>query len=69
MSGMELVLNAFRGWAPQVLVSAIQSLSFLSQFEDFSKGIVSLPAILFYASVILFALFANKIIVDLKKAA
>jgi ABC-2 type transport system permease protein len=69
MSGMELVLNAFRGWSPQFLVSAIQSLSFLSHFEDFSKGIVSLAAILFYASLILFALFANKIIIDQKKAA
>jgi ABC-2 type transport system permease protein len=69
MSGMELVLNAFRGWAPQFLVSAIQSLSFLSHFEDFSKGIVSLPALVFYASLILFALVANKIIIDRKKAA
>jgi ABC-2 type transport system permease protein len=68
MSGMELVLNAFRGWAPQMLVSAIQSLSFLSHFEDFSKGIVSLSAIVFYASVTLFALFANKVIVEQKKA-
>jgi ABC-2 type transport system permease protein len=69
MSGMEMVLNAFRGWAPQFVVSAIQGLSFLSHFEDFSKGIVSLPAILFYASLIVFALFANKIIIDQKKAA
>src|SRR5690606_981356 len=33
MSGMELVLNTFRCWAPQLVVSAIQSLSFLSHFE------------------------------------
>jgi ABC-2 type transport system permease protein len=69
MSGMELVLNAFRGWAPQFLVSAIQSLSFLSHFEDFSKGTVSLSSMVFYASLILFALFANKIIIDRMKAA
>ena len=69
MSGMELVLNAFRGWAPPFLVSAIQSLSFLSHFEDFSKGIVSLSAMVFYASLILFALVANNIIIDRKKAA
>lgn len=69
MSGYELVLGAFRSWAPQVLVSAIQSLSFLTYFEEFMKGIVSLPALLFYASVIGFALFANKIILDQKKAA
>jgi len=69
MSGMELVLNSFRGWAPQLVVSAIQSLSFLSHFEDFSKGIISLPALVFYVSLIAFALFANRIVIDQKKAA
>ncbi|HEX5600338.1 MAG TPA: ABC transporter permease, partial [Hyphomicrobiaceae bacterium] len=69
MSGVDMVLNAFRVWAPQFVVAAIQSLSFLSHFEDFSKGIVSLPALIFYASVIVFALFANRIIIDQKKAA
>ncbi len=69
MSGYELVLNAFRGWAPGFLVTAIASLSFLLHFEDISKGLVSLPTIVFYTSLIVFALFANKIIIDLKKAA
>lgn len=69
MSGMDLVLNAFRGWAPQLVVAAIQSLSFLSYFEEFSKGIISLPALIFYVSLIVFALFANRIVIDLKKAA
>jgi ABC-2 type transport system permease protein len=69
MSGYDIVLNAFRGWAPAFVVAAIQSLSFLNHFEDFTKGIVSLPAVVFYGSVIVFALFANKIILDQKKAA
>ncbi len=69
MSGYELVLGALRAWAPQVLISAVQSLSVLSYFDDFMKGIVSLPAIAFYASVIGVSLFANKIILDQKKAA
>jgi ABC-2 type transport system permease protein len=69
MSGQELVLNAFRPWAPQFLIAAISSLSFLSHFEDFTKGIFSLPALIFYLSVIGFALFANKIILDQRKAA
>jgi ABC-2 type transport system permease protein len=69
MSGYELVLGALRSWAPQVLISAVQSLSVLSYFDDFMKGIVSLPAIAFYASVIGVSLFANKIILDQKKAA
>ena len=69
MSGMDLVLNTFRGWAPQFVVAAIQSLSFLSHFEDFTKGIISLPALIFYVSLIAFALFANRIVIDQKKAA
>jgi ABC-2 type transport system permease protein len=69
MSGYELVLGALRAWAPQVLISAVQSLSVLSYFDDFMKGIVSLPALAFYGSVIAASLFANKIILDQKKAA
>jgi ABC-2 type transport system permease protein len=69
MSGFELVLNAFRAWAPAVVVSAIQGLSFLTHYEDFTKGIISLPGTVFYLSLIGFALFANKIIIDQKKAA
>jgi ABC-2 type transport system permease protein len=69
MSGLELVQNLFRGWAPPALVSAIASLSFLGNFESITKGIVDLPAIVFYLSLIAFALFANKIIIDQRKAA
>ena len=69
MSGYELVLNSFRAWAPSFLVTAVQSLSFLLHFEDITKGLIGLPTILFYLSLIVFALFANRIIIDLKKAA
>jgi ABC-2 type transport system permease protein len=69
MSGLELVQNLFRGWAPASLVSAISSLSFLAHFESITKGMVDLPAIIFYMSLIVFALFANKIIIDQRKAA
>lgn len=69
MSGFELVLNAFRAWAPAFIVSAIQSLSILSNLEDFTRGTVGLSSILFFVSLIAFALFANKIIIEQKKAA
>jgi ABC-2 type transport system permease protein len=69
MSGTELVLNSFRAWAPAFLIAAIRSLSFLSHFDDFAKGMLSLPALVFYGSLIAFALFANKIILELRKAA
>jgi ABC-2 type transport system permease protein len=69
MSGLELVQNVFRVWAPAQLVSAIASLSFLSHFDNITKGLLDLPAIVFYVSLIVFALFANRIVIDLRKAA
>jgi ABC-2 type transport system permease protein len=69
MSGHEPVQYLFRTWAPAYVVSAIASLSFLSHFESISKGVLELPSIIFYVSLIVFALFANKIIVDQRKAA
>ncbi len=38
MSGLELVQNLFRAWAPASLVSAIASLSFLAQFREHHQG-------------------------------
>jgi ABC-2 type transport system permease protein len=69
MSGHEPVQQLFRTWAPEWLVSAIASLSFLSHFESITKGILDLPSIVFYVSLIAFALFVNKIIIEQRKAA
>jgi ABC-2 type transport system permease protein len=57
-----------RTWAPEFLLSAISSLSFLSHFDRISKGVVQLSSIVFYVSLIVFALFANRVIVEIKKA-
>ena len=68
MSGLELVLNVLRAWTPGFVVTAVSSLSFLSHFERITKGVLELSSIVFYLSLIVFALFANKIFVELKKA-
>src|SRR5215471_2529154 len=39
LAGFPLVLDVFRSWAPQVLVDAIASLSFLAHFESIAKGV------------------------------
>lgn len=69
MAGHEPVQNALRAWAPAWLISGVASLSFLSHFENISRGMIDLPGVVFYVSLIVFALFANKIIVDQRKAA
>lgn len=69
MSGLDLVLNFFRGWAPDVLVETIASFSFLTHFQAVTNGVIDLRDIIFFFSLIAFWLFANVIVVDLKKSA
>jgi ABC-2 type transport system permease protein len=69
MSGAELVLNFFRLWAPELLVQALASLSFLTHFNSVTKGVIELRDLIFFGSVIVFWLVANVIVVDLKKSA
>jgi len=69
MSGMELVQNTLRTWAPGFVAEAFSAMSFLSHFEEITRGVVSMKSIVFFLSLIAFALFANAIAVDQKKAA
>jgi ABC-2 type transport system permease protein len=68
MSGLELVLNFFRAWAPELLVRTVASMSFLAHFRAVMKGVIEFRDLIFFASLIAFWLFANVIVVDLKKA-
>ena len=68
MAGFPLVLDAFRSWAPQALVDAIASLSFLTHFTSISKGVIDLRDLLYFVLMIGFWLYASAIVIDLKKA-
>jgi len=68
MNGTDIVLDVFRDWLPDVLLSAISSLSFLTHFEDISRGVIDLRDIVFYVSLICFFLFVNTVVIGLKKA-
>ena len=67
-SGFELVLAAFRGWAPQWLVDAIASLSFLTHFNALSRGVIDLRNILYFLLLIGFWLMAGVQVIEMKKA-
>ena len=69
MSGVDLVLAAFRPWAPQLLVDTVASFSFLTHFGELMKGVVSAATALFFASLIVLCLLVNTLLTDLKKAA
>lgn len=68
LAGFSMVLDLFSGWAPQALVDTIASLSFLTHFESISKGIIDLRDIVYFALLIGVMLYANAIVLELKKA-
>lgn len=68
VSGHNLVLDAFSGWAPQWGVEAVASFSFLTRFQAISRGVIDLRDLLFFISFMAAWLVATRIIVDLKKA-
>lgn len=68
LSGFPLVLDFFRGWAPQLIVDTISSFSFLTHFDDLGKGVVDLRDLIYFASLMAFWLFANVVLLEMKKA-
>ncbi|MDH3639483.1 MAG: ABC transporter permease subunit [Gammaproteobacteria bacterium] len=68
LSGFPLVLDFFAGWTPEVIVQAISSFSFLTHFDGISKGVIDLRDIVYFLTLIAFWLYANAILIELKKA-
>ncbi len=68
LSGFPMVLELFSGWAPQFLLNAISSFSFLTHFQSISKGVLDLRDILYFFSLMAFWLFATVTVIDMKKA-
>lgn len=68
LSGFPLVLDFFEGWAPQMLIDAIASFSFLTHFESIRKGVIDIRDIIYFIVLISFWLYANIITIDARKA-
>jgi len=68
LSGHPLVLDFFNAWAPEMIVSAISSFSFLTHFDAISKGVIDIRDIIYFMSLIAFWLYANAVLIEYKKA-
>ncbi|MBV9619819.1 MAG: ABC transporter permease subunit [Gammaproteobacteria bacterium] len=68
LAGFPLVLDVFRAWAPQPLLDAVASLSFLAHFDAITKGVIDLRDLLYFAMLIGFFLLATTIALELHKA-
>ena len=67
LAGFPLVLDVFRSWAPQSLVEAVASLSFLAHFESIAKGVIDVRDLLYFTMLIGFFLLATAVTLDLRK--
>ncbi len=68
LSGFPLVLDLFSSWAPDLLVDAVASLSFLTHFSAVTRGVIDLQDLVYFISMTGFFLFVNTVIVELKKS-
>ncbi len=68
LAGYPLVLEFVGAFAPEFLVHTISTFSFLAHFDAISKGVIELRDIVYFASLIVFWLFANAVFIDLRKA-
>ncbi len=68
LAGYPLVLDAFRGWAPEMLIEAVASLSLLTHFQSITRGVLEARDILYFAMLIGFFLFTTTVAIDLRKA-
>ena len=64
LSGFPLVLDFFSGWAPQAVVDAVSSFSFLTHFNSIQKGVIDLRDIIFFTSLIAVWLYANMLAIE-----
>ena len=68
MAGFGLVLSAVRSWAPIWITETIRSMSFLSHFNRVQMGVFDFSTLLFFVSMIVFCLWINIQLVQIKKA-
>lgn len=68
LAGTDLVLVPLGAWAPQPVVDVVRSFSFLTQMTTIMGGVIDLRALFYFATVILFCLVGNGIVLDMKKA-
>ena len=68
LSGFPMVLDLFEDWAPQAVIDAIASFSFLTHFTSIKKGVIDIRDVISFAALITFWLYVNVVIIENKKA-
>lgn len=67
VAGLDLILDAITGWAPQSLVDLIASFSLATHFSEMTRGVLEPRSIVFFLTLIILFLFVNRQVVDLRR--
>ena len=62
LAGFTPVTDLVARWAPPWFVNAIAAFSVLTHFDGFQKGVLDSRNVVFFASVMVFALFATGVV-------
>ena len=62
------IRDSFESWAPQAVIDAIASFSFLTHFTSIKKGVIDMRDVIYFSALITFWLYVNVVIVENKKA-
>ena len=68
LSGFPLVLDFVGAIAPTIVVDAVRSFSFLTHFQAIGKGVLDAGDVIYFASLIVFWLFLNAVVIEWRKA-
>jgi ABC-2 type transport system permease protein len=68
VSGSNIVLDAFKSWAPSEVIDVVASFSFLTHFEAMAKGVIALDDLMYFLLVTICWLFAGLVLIEQKKA-
>lgn len=68
LSGYNVVLTFFQGWAPQWLVEVVASLSLLTHFQWITKGVLELRDLIYFILMMMVWLYACAVVIEIKKA-
>jgi ABC-2 type transport system permease protein len=68
VSGSNIVLDAFKSWAPSAVIDLVASFSFLTHFEAMAKGVIALDDLMYFLLVTICWLFAGLVLIEQKKA-
>ena len=68
MAGFQPLLSPLVGWVPLPIIDALASLSFLTHFSSISKGVIDARDIIYFALLIGTFLYANVLVLHMKKA-